>query len=487
MKNFKKFAGIMLALVMVLAMAVPAFAADTTGSITINNPVKGQIYDVYKMFTLESYDKTSGNYSYKVVPAWENFVKTGYGKDYFQLGDNGFVTMKEGVTVDNDSDTADLIAKEALAYAKAQNPVIHPVTTLPNGASESPDKKYVAENLELGYYLVDSSLGALCGLTTTNPDVTVNEKNGTPTVEKTADKETANIGDTVNFTTTITVEKGAENYVLHDKMDATLALKADTIKVQVDGTDVAAENYTKTVAAAESPLEDACTFEIVFKNDYVKTLVAGTKITVTYSATLTADAVPSEANTNKTYLKYGNDNKTTHKTTETYTYYFDLVKTKKDHTVLDGAKFELYDAETAGNKIALVEVSDGQYRVATPEEKSAEGFTSAVIDAGKATITGLANGTYWLEETQQPTGYNKLSGRVEVTINYANLIAIYTDYTNNTYKEGGVEVINYTGSELPSTGGIGIMIFYIVGGTLLVGAGVLLVVRKRMSAEKKTK
>lgn len=346
--------------------------------------------------------------------------------------------------------------------------------------------------------MVDSSLGALCGLTTTDLEATVNEKNTPPTIDKKivlgpdnyVTSNTVYGGDTVEYRTTIRVEAGAENYVLHDKMDSKLALQSSTISVKIGDDIVAPANYTLYVeGAAVNPTTDSHTFDIEFKNEYIKTLAAGTELIVSYKATLSTDAEAGVANKNDTYLNYGDSNETTHKTTETYTYSFDLVKTKKDHTVLNGAKFELYDASEGGNLIPLVKVEgkDGLYRYATATESGATGFTSAVIDAGKATITGLKSGTYWLQETQHPAGYNPLAGRVKVTITDSNLVATYTDEAKNHYNDGGVEVINYTGSELPSTGGTGTVIFYIVGGVLLVGAGVILVVRKRMSAEKKSK
>ncbi len=489
MKNTKKLVSIMLALVMVLAMAIPVFAAETTtGSITIENPTDGATYSIYKMFNLVSYDEANNKYSYTVMPEWEEFVTTGEGNAYFKL-EEGLVKMKDGVTVANDSDEAAALAKKALAYAESKT--IAPAATLPNETTE----KYTAKDLSLGYYLVDSSLGALCGLTTTKPTAKVKEKNDSPTVDKKVEvsegtfdtKNTANIGDTVNFKTTITVKGNRTNYVLHDKMDEALSLsnnETNKITVTVGGTDVTDGDTTYTVSYSPA---DNDTFDITFADDYIAGLAEGTEIVVNYSATLTAAAVAGNANINDTYLAFGDNFKTTHSKTETYTYSFDLVKTDKDNKVLEGAKFELYNDEVDGYKIELVMVSDGQYRVATAEDKNAEGFTSAVIEAGKATITGLAKGIYWLEETEQPKGYNKLTKRVKVEITDANLDATYTDETETVYASGGVQVKNYTGTELPSTGGIGTMIFYIVGGILLVGAGVLLVVRKRMSAEKKTK
>ena len=164
---------------------------------------------------------------------------------------------------------------------------------------------------------------------------------------------------------------------------------------------------------------------------------------------------------------------------------FDIIKTDSSKKVLTGAKFELYDAVTGGSKIDLVKVSDGVYRVATATEKSTEGFTSAVIEAGKATVKGLdANTIYWLEETEAPAGYNKLASRVRVEIEEANLTTTMTGDTWAT-GNGGVQITNQAGTELPSTGGMGTTIFYVLGSILAVGAIVLLVTKKRMSASDK--
>ena len=170
--------------------------------------------------------------------------------------------------------------------------------------------------------------------------------------------------------------------------------------------------------------------------------------------------------------------------TETYTFMFDIIKTDSSLKVLNGAKFELYDAAVNGNKIALVKESEGVYRVATAAEKRADNFTSAVIEAGKVTVKGLDSGTYYLEEIEAPDGYNMLAGRVAVTITNANLT---TNMTGDVWVEGngGVQITNNTGAELPSTGGIGTTIFYVVGGILVVGAAVVLTTRKRMEKNAK--
>lgn len=486
MKKIKKLASVCLALIMALALAVPAFAAGTNGSITISNPVDGQTYKAYLMFELESYNTETGAYSYKITNDWREFVTTGAGKDYFSIDAQDYVTLKTGVTVENNSTTAAAIAKAAVAYAASKN--LTPAATL------SKNDSYTANGLTLGYYVVDSSLGALCGLTTTKPNATINEKNEVPVPEKTVKEDstgnygesnTAQIGDTVEFKTVIHAKKGAQNYKLHDQMEAGLTLNQDSITVKVGET--ALTKGTDYTVAFNVPCKDknddaaTCDFEITFSNDYLATITADTDIVVTYTAVLNENAEIADAtNDNDTVLDYGDDSRSEWDKTTTKTFMFDIIKTDSSLKVLNGAKFELYDAQTAGNKIDLVKVSDGVYRVATATEKSAEGFTSAVIEAGKATVKGLdADTTYWLEETEAPAGYNKLAARVAVAIENSNLT---TTMEGDTWAEGngGVQITNNTGAELPSTGGIGTTIFYVLGAVLVVGAGVVLVTKKRM-------
>ena len=487
MKYVRKSLALLLALLLVLALGGTAFAADTNGSITIPNPVDGQTYKAYLMFELESYDPDTGAYSYKITEDWREFVTTGAGKDYFSVDSQDYVTLKDGVTVDNNSAAAAAIAKAAVDYAATKS--LSPAATLPEKGS------YTATGLTLGYYVVDSSLGALCGLTTTKPDATIYEKNEVPTPDKTVkedstgnygDSNTAQIGDTVEFKTVIHAKKGAQNYKLHDQMEAGLDLNRDSIVVKVGETSLTKDtDYTVAfdVPCKDAQNEDAvCDFEITFSNDYLATITADTDIVVTYTAVLNDEAeIADETNDNDTVLDYGDQSRTEWDETTTKTFMFDIIKTDSNLKVLNGAKFELYDAQTAGNKIALVKVSDGIYRIATAAEKSAEGFTSAVIEAGRATVKGLdADTSYWLEETEAPAGYNKLAGRVEVKMENSNLT---TTMTGDTWAngDGGVQITNNSGTELPSTGGMGTTIFYVLGSVLVLGAVVLLVTKKRMS------
>ena len=472
---------------MVFALATTAFAAGTNGTITISNPVDGQIYKAYLMFELESYNTETGAYSYKITSDWREFVTTGAGKDYFSIDDQDYVTLKTSVTVADDSEAAATIAKAAVAYAASKN--LTPAATL------TKDGSYTATGLTLGYYVVDSSLGALCGLTTTEPSATIREKNEVPVPDKTVkedsnntwgDSNTAQIGDTVEFKTVIHAKKGAQNYKLHDQMEAGLTLNQNSITVKVGETALTKDtDYTVAfnVACKDKNGDDAtCDFEITFTQTYLDRITTNTDIVVTYTAVLNENAEIADAtNDNDTVLDYGDDIRSAWDKTTTKTFMFDIIKTDSSMKVLNGAKFELYDAQTAGNKIDLVKVSDGVYRVATATEKGAEGFNSAVIEAGKATVKGLdADTTYWLEETEAPAGYNKLAGRVEVKIENTNLT---TTMTGDTWAQGngGVQITNNSGALLPATGGMGTTIFYVLGSVLVLGAVVLLVTKKRMS------
>lgn len=467
MRHLKKFFGAVVAALMVFAMTVaPAFAAsgtnDNSGSITINNAVDGHKYSVYQILVLESYNTDKGAYSYKANADWTSWLKSQTA--YVSIDDQGYVTWVK------DADAA-AFAKAALAHAKENS--IDPVATkTADGATVE------FTGLNLGYYLVDTTVGSLCSLDTTTPDVEMKEKNKVPPVDKKVqedsdqswgDSSTAEIGDTIPFETTITANPGAQNYVLHDEMSAGLTLNKDSI--QVTGL-TAGKDYTVTTDG----LGDDCDFHITFSQAYLDSITTETEIEVTYTAVLNENAVIADAgNPNKTLLEYGTDKRTEWDETTTYSYKVDVVKTDSDKKVLDGAQFKLYDAKTGGNEIALIEVSDGVYRLAKDGETGVEYITTV---NGELEIKGFdANTNYYLEETKAPDGYHKLSERVEIAVKEANLEA---SVSNGVYQSGGVHVENKAGSLLPTTGGMGTTIFYVAGGAIVVAAAATLVYRKRM-------
>ena len=464
-KTFKKLFAALLAAALVLAMAVPAFAVTNTGtngSITIDNAVSGETYTIYRMFTLDSYDAASKTYSYTVESAWENFFKTGVGKDYITLT-NGHPTWTEGAD-------AAAFAKAALAWAKTNN-IGHTDQT------SATSTNVTFSNLKLGYYLVDSSLGALCGLNTTNPNATIKEKNEKPEIKKEvqtsngdwSNENNAKIGDTVEYKVEIKVADGAQKYTVTDTMSKGLTFNSGSLKVTANGAQTT--NYTLT------PTENGFTLEL--PESYVSNLAKDTVIIVTYNATLNKDAViDGDGNTNEVKLSYGNQQNTVPSKVTTKSYQFDLVKVDgTTNKLLDGAEFKLYTAKDGGEPIKFVAV-EGGYRVANGDET---GAVDTIKVNGKVHISGMDKVNYWLDETHAPAGYNKLTERQEVKLSEGSQNAtLETGAITWAEGNGGVVVKNNAGTVLPSTGGMGTTLFYVVGGGLMVAAVVLLVTKKRM-------
>lgn len=468
-KTFKKLFAALLAAALVLAMAVPAFAETnaTKGSIKIDHTVSGETYTIYRMFKLDSYNAESNTYSYTVESAWENFFKTGAGKDYIDLT-NGHPTWT--AADENDSTTVAAFAKAALDWAKVKG--------ITGTAETATGNTVTFSNLDLGYYLVDSSLGALCGLNTTNPDATITEKNGQPTIEKQVKNgdtwgttNDAKIGDTVEYKVEIKIADGAQTYTVTDTMSKGLTFNSVSLKVAANGTTAAASDYTLT------PTENG--FTLVLPESYVSTLTKGTTIIVTYNATLNKDAViDGDGNTNEVKLSYGNQQNTVPSKVTTKSYQFDLVKVDgTTNKLLDGAEFKLYTAKDGGEPIKFVAV-EGGYRVANGDET---GAVDTIKVNGKVHISGLDKVNYWLDETHAPAGYNKLTERQEVKLSEGSQNAtLETGATTWAEGNGGVVVKNNAGTVLPSTGGMGTTLFYVIGGGLMVAAVVLLVTKKRM-------
>lgn len=467
------------AFALVLAMTVPAWAEGNTGSITVEKAKAGETYSIYKIFDVVSYDTSvsPSKIVYKVTSEWKDFFAIGNaGVKYITLDKNDQVS-KTSLDASNAAD----FAKDAIEWANTKK--------IKATASEVAGENGVRfTDVADGYYLVNTSLGALCSLNNvTGNNALVSEKNSVPSVEKKVkngsvydDSNSAKIGDTVDYQTTITITGNVKNVVLHDKMEKGLTFDNNSVKVKVDNGDVVVSNYTLTT----SNLSDGCTFEIEFKDDYIANLPAGTQIIVTYSASLNENAVIGPTgNKNDTWLKYGNGGSVTDET-KTYSYSFDLVKTDNSNKLLAGAQFELYTNKNCTDKVALVE--DGNdYRVASATEKATTNFTSAVIvsnDTSKITVNGLKGETsYWLKEIKAPEGYNELEEPYKFIMGADNMSATLN---GTQWGDGGVHVINNAGTVLPSTGGMGTTVFYVVGGGLMAVAVVLLVTKKRMENKR---
>ena len=496
----KKMLKSLLVLALLLVQVVPMLTVnaeqvnsgskeDTKGKITINNAIVGQTYDIYRILELESYS-TGKAYAYKVASKWVDFVNTDEAKDYLSVNTEGYVSWVGG---DQPSDAA-AFARLALDYADLHN--------IKNDGSQEATSTTVVFNgqeskgLELGYYLVDSSTGALCSLDTTDNEVTIKEKNTVPSVDKTVeengkygDKNTDDIGDTVNFKTEITVGAGAQNYVLYDKMSDGLTYQSITKVELVRGETTTPLAETKDYVM--KPVEDIeFDFIMDFTDELEKKLMANDKIVVYYTAILNEEAVVEEnGNENETHLVYGDGTESNYDRTYTYTFKFNLVKVNAQNEKLTGAEFKLYAADKE-TLINLVQEADGTYRVATAEDMNPEvgTFESAIIVAGNVIIKGLDEATYYLKEITPPNGYNLLADFVEVKVEAKYdekgvSTTIVSGAQNNlvTYDQDEVTVINTTGNELPSTGGMGTVLFIVIGSIMVLGFGVLLVTKLRMT------
>ena len=489
MKHAKKLASLLLALVMVFALATTAFAAGTN-SITVKNAVKDQEYKLYKMLDLVVNDAHTA-YSYTVNSAWKNFFKAaegetpaGKGLTYVNIDAQGYVTWKENADVA-------AFAKDAEEFAKD-------LTALKTHTA-SADGDFAFSELEAGYYLVTSTLGtkATVGTTPGNPNPEIQEKNAAPVNVKTVEEDSkvgkegvdawgstndADIGQTVNFKSTITAQAGAENYVFHDKMSSGLTYGSVT-GITLNGKTVDASNYTVT-----APATDGDTFDVTFTQAFCDTLKANDQIVISYTATVNEKAViGGNGNENSSKLSYGdstNTKTTPDSTTKTYTWSFDVLKYgNNDETkVLKDAKFVLMNKD----KSKVATIVNGKFTgwvdvPAAGEDGSITwpANTELTTDAnGKIEIKGLDADTYYLRETQAPAGYNKLANDVEVKIEPTES----TDGKTLTLTAVTSKINNNAGTELPSTGGIGTTIFYVLGSVLVIGAAVLLVTKKRMGA-----
>ena len=500
MKLIKKIAAIMFAFMMVFSLSTNVKADDnsgdstTTGTITIENSNARQTYNLYRILDLESYNNTDKAYSYKLSTKWTGFLEYPGVNVYLKNNtDNDYVTW---VNAKKDSETMRVFVKLALKYAEEKS-----IAVDESIKNDSTTVKNITTNpLKLGYYLVSSSAGSLISIDTNNPNKNIQEKNGVPTITKnvstdhgttySAKKNSVNAGDTVGYQTTITFKPGAKNYKLHDTMDSKLEFQV----IHDAHTNLSNSfNINKYIELNKTPT-DGCTFEVTFKdvfytdfrdkidNNELKSL------TISYHSIFKEEkgSYIDQPMKNTTHLTYGdNDTESNTDETETYTFGVPVLKYTKDENdvkkTLANAQFNLYkdSVDNEENKLKFTYDPANEYYRLT---KSESGDSTMISNGTKAfTITGLEAGTYYLKETKAPNGYNTLTSPIKIEIKQKD------DGTQqiimNKKEVTTVDVLNEKGSLLPSTGGMGTTLIYLIGGALVLGSGIVLMNKKRAKAK----
>ena len=502
MKHARKLASLLLALVMVFALATTVFAQDVTGtagdgSITISNAAKGETYAIYKLFDATvNADGSSIAYTGEIPESL---------KTYFAADKNGYISATPEAK-DGDKMSA---ALEAALKAWAEK-----ATATAEAQSDGSTLNF--KKLAYGYYVVTTTQGQqVISVDSTTPNAKIVDKNSsTPTdLSKTASSEDVSIGDTVTYTVSFKTSNyygaGADakeivSYTIEDTLPEFLS-NVDVIRIIVDN-----DGKSETIDDQKNVTVQFNTDKKIvidwYDEDNSKFLYNnGATVTITYTAKVTDKAaIDGEGNTNNvtvTWTTKGSaepdpNNKIDTKET-IFTYAIALKKVNNKGVALPGAVFEFpfYVKSTA-------DATDGAYIYAGT--KAAEGLTNKITtpDNGVIVVKGVKSGSYVIKEDTAPAGYNKLTDPVTVkaekTGRTSTQTTVYLDENGNTtdtqtekttevkvdintIAATAVVVVNKAGTELPSTGGMGTTVFYVLGAVLVLGAVVLLVTKKRMS------
>lgn len=468
MKTMRKLFTVLLALAMTLALAVPAFAADT-GSITITNPQGDHTYTAYKIFDVTY---SGDNYSYTISDNAAAFTTV---KAYADEAANDLTLTAVANTNKYNVSTGDSFSAASFAqYLKTK------VGSLGTGTKFAADGTTMkAAGLELGYYFVDGTSGTVCELATAK-DIQIRDKNEAPQIEKSVDDtdRTVEVGQKLTYTITgkVPSTKGYTEYTYQvtDTMSEGLTFNKD-VKVTIGGTAVtdAAITYNDNGFVAS-----------INMMNYQEQIDA--PVVITYTATVNEKAIQSNKETNTATLKYSNDpaNKDSFKesSVEVEVFSFNIVINKyaadNESTKLEGAKFVLKNAEGKYYKY------DANAKAVTWVVGKADTTEVTTDVKGVARFDGLQAGTYKLEETAAPADYNQLTKDITIVLNKDGSATI--DSASSTLGADHsltAGVANSTGTMLPETGGIGTVIFVALGALAVICAGVFLVTNKRMSKE----
>ena len=496
MKSIKRIIALLLTAVMTMTMSVTAFAADAN-NLTVNvlsgQDLNGQTISLYKLFDVT----TSGsgenkNYAYTVNTAtgYKDAIKSALGTSFSGTTD---VEYAEAVKTLGEDKSAPVqkFANDFTEYALKNGTTVKATKTSGKITGKN-TTSFVFNGLDKGYYLVYVTGGKKIqsSLVTVDGETTVSLKTEAPSITKTADKETVSIGQVVKYTVAGSVPDttGYAEYVykIHDTLSNGLDFVNDAKGTAVTGN-------TVNVSVAFKNATDASTAPTTATLDTTKKTMAldlsawvranqtnkGKEFTVTYYAKVNKDAVVTEKNS--ATLEYGNNPSDTTTTTpseaKTPTYPLAIKKfAKNGGKTLAGAKFKLYsnktDADAANENAIKVLGSNGNYVVDPTSDNTVFESVASIEGQGyNLHVNGLAAGTYYLVETEAPSGYNKLIAPIKVVITKDG--DDWTISKGDTKEDDKIiDVENSTGSLLPSTGGMGTIAFTVVAALLVLGVAV---------------
>lgn len=513
MSKVKRILSVIMAMVMVLAMSVPTFADASTPSESDTHEAK--VTNIEANAEVYAYQIVKGDYN------TNGFVKYVKANNQLVITDVTAPTSEEVTTiaankigtsnplnlkkVKMNSSTADpttysanleagywIVLVKATTTTRVYNPMLVGVYYSVSGSNNMMEQKPIT-NATGNWTLEGTDAYA---------------KSTNVTITKTA-KDTANIGEDVEFTVTAVVPDYSAEYtkdVTYEITDKLTNLKfADhldvTVSVSADHT-ITENDYTVDRTSNTE-------MKVTFKSEWVKANGLA-EVTLKYEATMTGDAVNNEAHENEAKLTYTNnpDESTgsTQDTEKVYTFDIDgivtgdILKKVKDEKDTDGKNIALPDAEFTLYTDA--ECTNRYYNTKHPQGTE---FTTKSDVNGKLYITGLAEGTYYLKETKAPNKYtlNNTVYKIEVKPTIENeelksweiIITPVGGASSSSVTNGftvsqetaaandgnaTTDILNTKISTLPSTGGIGTTIFTIGGcAIMIVAAGLFFATRRK--------
>lgn len=506
MKIFKKVLVSMLAAIMVILQTSIAFAADSN-KITINNAGENHVFTAYQIF--------AGSIEAKELKGIRWGDNAGEAADIYQaLKDASWKTAPASLSELTASSSAAAFAKTFSEItsdsedAKTLGSILGVWVTGKGKSSAEAKAPYEISSLADGYYLVKDSISVQGEndfvsdyIVSVACNVTMNVKGSIPAIEKKIagnnkgflDETSAQVGDIIGFRLDASLPSNFDDYdkymlAFNDRPSENLAVRKDSVKVFAGNTEVSARDYDVsaqgfTVSVADvKRMHDASGSVIDINKD--------SHIYVTYEAELTSGITPGVDESNKAYLTYSNDPHgdgkgfTTPDEVKVHVYSVEFVKTDgTTHQLIDGAVFELFSQKEGADAINLIKISDTEYKVADSDDNS---YVTEIAVKDKTTgiiIKGLKEGTYYLNETVVPLGYNKPTGRFEIKAceDSTDSKAVVK---NGIYQNGGIEIQNNSGTELPATGGKGTKMFMLAGSAAALLAGIFIATNRRMSREK---